>query len=468
VTAARRASPLAVPAAVTVALILAAPLVGLLVLLALPELDVVWEHDPAHFWLVLAAAAVSGALSSATGNAARRRGDPRVFLVSLGFVSAAAFLGLHALATPGVLMDGGNAGFATATPVGLLIAAACAVASGGDLTGDRGARVIAASGLLRGALVVVCAVWAGLSLTRTWPLDGGPVGRGEGPLVLIAVPGVLLFAVAVIRYVALATRRRSRLVLSLVAAFVLLAEALVAVAVSRAWHATWWEWHVLMLAAFGLVAHHARREWHEERFSDLYVGEAAPASQEVTVLFADLAGFTAFSEAHTPEEVSRMLNAYFAAAIPSVMGRYGGEVDRIIGDELFVVFNRRGDQPDHARRGALAGLALQRETARVAARHPAWPRFRVGVNTGPVLLTVLGTRGGRTHTAVGDPINVAARLQALAPVGGVAVGGATAARLPGDWTTPLGDLALRGRRDRVPAHLLRDDLTEPADPPAAP
>lgn len=467
-TAARRVSPLAVPAAVTVVLILSAPLAGLFLLLAVPELDVRWEHDPAHFWLVLVAAAVSGILSSATGNAARRRGDPRVFLVSLGFVSASVFLGLHALATPGVLMDGGNAGFATATPVGLLLAGACAVASGGDLTGDRGARVIAASGPLRAALALACAVWAVLSLTRTWPLHGGPVGQGEGPLVLIAVPGVLLFAVAVVRYVRVATRLRSRLVLALMAAFVLLAEAMVAVAVSRAWHATWWEWHLLMLAAFGLVAAQARREWHEERFSDLYVGEATPRSQEVTVLFADLAGFTAFGETHTPAEVSRMLNAYFEVAIPSVMGRYGGEVDRIVGDELFVVFNRRGDQPDHPRRGALAGLALQRETTRVAARHPAWPRFRVGVNTGPVLLTVLGTRGGRTHTAVGDAINVAARLQALAPVGGVALGGATADRLPEGWTTPLGELALRGRRDHEPAHLLRPDLTEPADPPAAP
>lgn len=463
--AGHRVAPLAVPAAVVAAAALALPIVGLGLLLAVPEWDVAWEHHPAHFWLVLAAAGLSAALAASTGNAACRRGDPRVFLVSLGFLSASAFLGLHALATPGVLLDSGNAGFATATPVGLLIAGVAAAASGGDLTGARGAWVIARARVLRAGVLAASGVWAALSLTRTRPLDGGPVGQGEGPLVALALPGVLLFAWAVARYVRVATRVRSGLVLALMAAFALLAEAMVAVAVSRSWHATWWEWHLLMLAAFALVARSAHREWHEERFAGLYVAESTPESREVTVLFADLAGFTAFSEAHDPREVSEMLNAYFAVAIPSVMHRYGGEVDRIIGDELFVVFNRRGDRPDHARDGALAAVALQRETARVAAAHPGWPRFRVGVNTGDVLLTVLGTRGGRTHTAVGDAINVAARLQAEAPVGGVAVGGGTAARLPEHWTAPLGELPLKGRRERFPAHLLRADVMDPRAAP---
>ena len=78
------------------------PLAGLALLLAAPELDVRWEHHPSHFWLVLAAGTINAALAYATGSAARRHGDARVFLVSLGFLAAAGFLGLHALATPGV------------------------------------------------------------------------------------------------------------------------------------------------------------------------------------------------------------------------------------------------------------------------------------------------------------------------------------------------------------------------------
>ncbi len=66
------------------------PLVGLVLLLAAPALDIWWQHDPAHFWLVLVAGALNASLAYATGSAARRRGDARVFLVSLTFLSARA------------------------------------------------------------------------------------------------------------------------------------------------------------------------------------------------------------------------------------------------------------------------------------------------------------------------------------------------------------------------------------------
>ncbi|MDQ4019765.1 MAG: adenylate/guanylate cyclase domain-containing protein, partial [Actinomycetota bacterium] len=78
-----------------IAAALGAPLVGLVVVLAAPRLDVVWEHHPAHFWLVLVAAATNVTLAAVTGEAARRRADARLFLVSLTFLSAAGFLGLH-------------------------------------------------------------------------------------------------------------------------------------------------------------------------------------------------------------------------------------------------------------------------------------------------------------------------------------------------------------------------------------
>jgi class 3 adenylate cyclase len=102
--------------------------------------------------------------------------------------------------------------------------------------------------------------------------------------------------------------------------------------------------------------------------------------------------------------------------------KYGGDVDRIIGDALMVTFNKRGDQPDHARRAAAAGLALQEATARVAEAHPGWPRFRVGINSGPASVSLLGTEGGRTHTVIGDTVNVASRIEQLASGGSVAIG----------------------------------------------
>ncbi|MBV9923274.1 MAG: hypothetical protein JOY78_20830, partial [Pseudonocardia sp.] len=95
---------------------LALPLAGLWLLLAVPPADVVWEHHPSHFWLVCAAAALSAWLALAVDRAARHHGDARLLLVGLGFFAAALFFGLHALATPGVLVGRANGGFSLATP----------------------------------------------------------------------------------------------------------------------------------------------------------------------------------------------------------------------------------------------------------------------------------------------------------------------------------------------------------------
>ena len=99
------------------------PLAGLVLLLAVPALDVRWEHHPSHFWLVLSVALVNMVLGVLTSEAASQRGDARLFLVSLALLASAGFLGLHALATPGVLLEGPNAGFQIATPIGLVLAA---------------------------------------------------------------------------------------------------------------------------------------------------------------------------------------------------------------------------------------------------------------------------------------------------------------------------------------------------------
>ena len=119
-----------------------------------------------------------------------------------------------------------------------------------------------------------------------------------------------------------------------------------------------------------------------------------------------------------------------------------------------VTFNKRGDQPDHARRAAGAGLALQRAASRLAKGHPEWPQFRVGINSGQVSVSLLGAEGGRTHTIVGDTVNVASRIEGQAPAGGVAIGPDTKALLPNAVTTPLGRLQLKGKQELVEVHLL--------------
>jgi adenylate cyclase len=244
------------------------------------------------------------------------------------------------------------------------------------------------------------------------------------------------------------------MLLAVPSAFILLAESMIAIAFARNWHLSWWEWHVLMLSAFGLVALSAQASWHEERFAELYLPQTSAGNREISVLFADLEGFTPFSESHEPEDVARVLNEYFAVAVPAVKTPYGGEIDRIIGDALMVTFNKRGDQHDHAQRAGGAGLALQSATSRLAEEHPDWPRFRVGINSGPVSVSLLGAAGGRTHTIVGDTVNIASRIEGQAPVGGVAIGPDTKALLRDAVTTPLGQLQLKGKQELVDVHLL--------------
>src|SRR4051794_13068050 len=115
---------------------------GYVLLLDRPALDVDWENHRAHFWLVFGVAVASAALGFVMSEAARRRRDARVFLVALAFLSSAGFLALHALATPGVLLSGKNTGFVVASPVGLTVAGAFALASSLDLGPERNLAVM--------------------------------------------------------------------------------------------------------------------------------------------------------------------------------------------------------------------------------------------------------------------------------------------------------------------------------------
>lgn len=431
--------------------IAAAPLVLLAVLLARPPIDRSWENHPAHFWLVLAAALVATALGWGVSAAARRRRDARLLLISLAFIASACFLGLHALATPGVLL-GKNAGFELATPVGLVLAGAFAAAAALELERERADSVIRAAGVLLGALAALIVVWAVFSLAGLPPLDDPLAAEQlDGWQLVLAAIGVGLFGLAGLGFLRLYRRRPERFVLAVALAFVLLAEAIVVIAWARNWQVSWWEWHALMLGSFGLIAFFARAEWHEERFSALYLDETLAGAKEVSVLLADLAGFTSFSEKHEPPEVAAMLNAYFERIIP-LMERAGGDVHQIVGDELMVVFDER----DHEARAARAGLLLQRAAARVTRDHDGWPRFRVGVNSGEVLAGVVGaSTGHRKHGIVGDVVNVAARLQSEAPIGGVLIGETTFNELGGRAVAEaLPPLRVKGKEAHITGYLL--------------
>jgi adenylate cyclase len=437
----------------------ALPLIGLVSLLLRSQLDPHFENYRLHFVLFGLVGALAFVLGYAAGEAANRRGDARVLLLSLAFMVTGGFMGLHALGTPGVLFTADHSGFKVAIPVGLLGSACFAAASAFvDLRPGFGALVIRHRRALRSSVLLALGAWFAWTVANLPPLDGPNSEAARGSLLAaLAIVGTIVYAVSAARYWAIFRARPTLLPASVIACFVLLSEALIGVALTgeRKWHASWWEWHGLIVTAYLIIGFAAHREWREERFRDLYLSTTRERQQEVSVLFSDLVGYTGFAERSTPAEAAAVLQAYWGTAAPLLTQGFGGEVEKFIGDGVVAVFNRTGDQPDHARRASCAALALQREFARMAEEHPDWPRMRVGVNSGEAVVREIGGQGHVAYPLVGDTVNTGARLEGLAPVGGVLIGTQTYERLPdGAVVEPRAGLRVKGKDEAVDAYVL--------------
>ena len=448
------------PAAVLAAVVLATlPLVGLGSLLLRSHLDPHFENYRLHFVVFGFVGAVAFTLGYAAGEAANRRQDARVLLLSLAFMATGGFLGLHALGTPEVLFSEEHPGFQVAIPVGLLVSAVFALGSAFvDLRPGVAPTLIRRRRLLRGSVIIAMGIWLGWTLLRVPPLRGPKDEAATDTLVAtIAVVGTLAYLVSTVRYWRLYRHRWNLLPAAVIACFALLAEAMIGVAVTgeRKWHASWWEWHGLIITAYVIIGIAVRREWRDERFRHLYLPSTRERRQEISVLFGDLVGFTRFAEHSSPGEVAAVLNAYWGIAAPLVTRRFGGEVEKFIGDGMLAVFNGRGDQPDHAVRAARAALELQRSMAALAQRHPGWPPMRVGINSGEAVVREVGGDGHVAYPLLGDTVNTGSRLEQLAPAGGVLIGESTYRQLPtGAVVAPRAGLQVKGKTTTVDAYLL--------------
>ena len=164
----------------------------------------------------------------------------------------------------------------------------------------------------------------------------------------------------------------------------------------------------------------------------------------VSVLFADLVGFTPFAEERDPEEVREVLTRYFELA-REVIERTGGTVEKFIGDAVMAVWGAPVAQEDDAERAVRAALDL---ADAVSALGPTI-QCRAGVLTGEAAVTVGATNQGMV---AGDLVNTAARLQSVAEPGTVLVGESTMlAAAAAIAFEPLGDQALKGKSSPVPA-----------------
>ena len=140
----------------------------------------------------------------------------------------------------------------------------------------------------------------------------------------------------------------------------------------------------------------------------------------MTVMFADLSGFTALSERSDPEELRSMVDGAMKQ-MGEVVQRYGGSVDKVIGDALMAVFGAPVAHEDDPERAVRAALEIQRRASEEAEIFGGLC-VRIGVNTGEVMFAPVGPDGRREFTVMGDTVNTAARLQAGAPPEGVLLG----------------------------------------------
>jgi len=178
----------------------------------------------------------------------------------------------------------------------------------------------------------------------------------------------------------------------------------------------------------------------------------------VTALFVDLRGSTTLAEQHDVEDVRELLRWFTTTAI-RVVESFGGVINDLAGDGVLALFGAPTTREDDPERAVRAGLCFQHEMGSIARRATAELGFadvgaRVGIETGRVVAGPVGGGGRIEYGVTGDAVNVAARLQALAPVGGVLVGPETVGQV-GDrvrWGEPL-TLTLKGRTAPVTARL---------------
>ncbi len=178
--------------------------------------------------------------------------------------------------------------------------------------------------------------------------------------------------------------------------------------------------------------------------------------QEISVLFADIRGYTSWSEGETPERVIETLNHYLSLAAEVVMG-WGGTLDKFLGDGLMAIFNAPELQADHVHRAADTALALMRAADEVAALHDHRLTYSIGVNVGTAVVGYIGAKRAVNYTAVGDMVNLTKRIQEHAAPKQILVAEAVVHRLGHQARArPIGSIKVKGRKERVHVYELQD------------
>lgn len=176
--------------------------------------------------------------------------------------------------------------------------------------------------------------------------------------------------------------------------------------------------------------------------------------QEISVLFADIRGYTSWSEKIPPEKVVEVLNHYLNVAAGVVMG-WEGTLDKFMGDGLMAIFNAPNKQADHVHRAADAAIAIMQAAQEINKHYGHELSYSIGVYVGEAVVGYIGTNYAVNYTAIGDTVNLAKRLQEYAAPGQILIEDAVVRRLGAQvQVRQLGELKVKGRKKPALAYEL--------------
>ena len=185
----------------------------------------------------------------------------------------------------------------------------------------------------------------------------------------------------------------------------------------------------------------------------------AADEREVSVLFADIAGFTQLSENQPAREVTELLNEVFQVLTEEVFAQ-GGTLDKFMGDAVMVFFGAPLPQPDHALRAVRTGLAMQQRIRQRNTENPQGPQLglRIGINTGLAVVGDIGAIQRRDYTVIGDTVNTACRIESeIAAVGQVVIGSATFACVEAEFDCQaMTPTQVKGKQLALQTYLVTD------------
>jgi PAS domain S-box-containing protein len=179
--------------------------------------------------------------------------------------------------------------------------------------------------------------------------------------------------------------------------------------------------------------------------------------QQITVLFADIRGFTAFSERLAPEELVDVLNEYLSMAAESIL-MYEGTLDKFMGDAVMGIYNAPLEQDDHILRAVKSALAMQKSIVDYHRKlgHERGLSFGIGIHVGEAVVGNIGMSDRMDYTAVGDTVNLAKRIQENTPANMILVSEEVFQKLNGSTvrTAFFKELTVKGREQPVKTYEL--------------